>query len=39
MEWLTLLVVVILIAISGLYYLIKRAVKDALKEYFGVTTK
>ncbi len=35
MEWLPIVVVTILIAISGLYYIIKRAVKDALKEYFG----
>lgn len=35
MEWLSILVVTILIAILGLYYIIKRAVKDALKEYFS----
>ncbi len=35
MEWLPILVVTILIAILGLYYIIKRAVKDALKEYFS----
>ncbi len=34
MEWLPILVVTVLAAILGLYYIVKRAVKDALKEYF-----
>lgn len=34
MEWLPILVVTVLVAILGLYYIVKRAVKDALKEYF-----
>ena len=34
MEWLPITIIAILIAISALYYKIKKAVKDALKEYF-----
>lgn len=34
MEWLPILVVTVLVAILGLYYIVKRAVKDTLKEYF-----
>lgn len=39
MEWLPILVITILVAILGLYYIVKRAVKDALKEYFGENDK
>lgn len=39
MEWLPILVVTVLVAILGLYYIVKRAVKDALKEYFGENDK
>ncbi len=35
MEWLPIFVVVIFIVTLGLYYIIKKAVKDALKEYFS----
>lgn len=34
MEWLPSAVIAVLIAISALYYIVKKAVKDALKEYF-----
>ena len=34
MEWLPFVVIAVLIAISALYYIVKKAVKDALKEYF-----
>lgn len=34
MEWLPIFVVAVLAAILGLYYIVKRAVKDALEEYF-----
>ena len=34
MEWLPITVIAVLIAISALYYIDKKAVKDALKEYF-----
>ena len=34
MEWLSIAVIVILIIILGLYSVVKRAVKDALREYF-----
>ena len=34
MEWLPLAVIGILIIILGLYFIVKWAVKDALKEYF-----
>ncbi len=34
MEWLPIAVIVILIIILGLYSVVKRAVKDALREYF-----
>ena len=34
MEWLPITVIAVLIAISALYYIVKKAVKDALKEYF-----
>lgn len=34
MEWLPITVIAVLIAISAVYYIVKRAVKDALKEYF-----
>ena len=33
MEWLPIAVIVILIIILGLYSVVKRAVKDALREY------
>ena len=39
MEWLPITVIAVLIAISALYYIVKRAVKDALKEYFGENDK
>ena len=39
MEWLPIFVVAVLAAILGLYYIVKRAVKDALKEYFGENDK
>ena len=35
MEWLPLVVIGILIIILGLYFIVKWAVKDALKEYFS----
>lgn len=35
MEWLPLVVIGILIVILGLYFIVKWAVKDALKEYFN----
>lgn len=35
MEWLPIVVIGILIIILGLYFIVKRAVKDALKEYFS----
>ncbi|MDN0043172.1 MULTISPECIES: DUF6019 family protein [Mediterraneibacter] len=35
MEWLPLAVIGILIIILGLYFIVKWAVKDALKEYFN----
>ena len=34
MEWLPIFVVAVLAPILGLYYIVKRAVKDALEEYF-----
>lgn len=34
MEWLPIAVIAVLIAISAVYYIVKKAVKDALKEYF-----
>lgn len=34
MEWLPIVVIAILIVILGLYFIVKWAVKDALKEYF-----
>ena len=34
MEWLQIIVIAVLIVILGLYFIVKRAVKDALKEYF-----
>ena len=34
MEWLPIIVIAVLIVILGLYFIVKRAVKDALKEYF-----
>ena len=34
MEWLPITVIAVLIAISALYYIVKKAVKDALEEYF-----
>ena len=34
MEWLPLAVIGILIIILGIYFIVKWAVKDALKEYF-----
>ena len=34
MEWLPIAVIVILIIILGLYSVVKRAVKVALREYF-----
>ena len=34
MEWLPILVIAVLAAILGLYSIVKRAVKDALKEYY-----
>lgn len=34
MESLPIIIIVILILISGLYFIVKWAVKDALKEYF-----
>ncbi|MFQ6804453.1 MAG: DUF6019 family protein [Lachnospiraceae bacterium] len=35
MEWLPLAIIGILIIILGLYFIVKWAVKDALKEYFN----
>ena len=35
MEWLPLVAIGILIIILGLYFIVKWAVKDALKEYFN----
>lgn len=35
MEWLPLVVIGILIIILGLYFIVKWAVKDALKEYLN----
>ena len=34
MEWLPIIVIAVLIVILGLYFIVKQAVKDALKEYF-----
>ena len=34
MEWLSLAVIGVLIIILGVYFIVKWAVKDALKEYF-----
>ena len=34
MEWLPIAVIAILIVTLGLYFIVKWAVKDALKEYF-----
>ena len=34
MEWLPIAVITILIVTLGLYFIVKWAVKDALKEYF-----
>ena len=34
MEWLPSAVIAVLLAISEVYYIVKKAVKDALKEYF-----
>ncbi len=34
MEWLPIAVVAVLIVIVGIYFIVKKAVKDALKEYF-----
>lgn len=34
MEWLPIIIISILILILGLYSIVKRAVKDALREYF-----
>ena len=34
MEWLPLIVIAIFVGILGLYYIVKWAVKDALREYF-----
>ena len=34
MEWLPLVIIAIFIGVLGLYYIVKWAVKDALKEYF-----
>ena len=39
MEWLPITVIAVLIAISALYYIVKKAVKDALKEYFSEKDK
>lgn len=35
MEWLPLAIIGILIIILGLYFIVKWAVKDVLKEYFN----
>ena len=35
MDWLPFVVIGILIIILGLYFIVKWAVKDALKEYFN----
>ena len=35
MEWLPLAIIGILIIILGLFFIVKWAVKDALKEYFN----
>ena len=34
MEWLPIVVIAVLVVILGMYYIVKWAVKDALKEYF-----
>ena len=34
MEWIALIVLAIFVGILGLYYIVKWAVKDALREYF-----
>ena len=34
MEWLPFIVIAIFVGILGLYYIVKWAVKDALREYF-----
>lgn len=34
MEWLPAAVIAVLVIMFGLYEIVKRAVKDALKEYF-----
>ncbi len=34
MEWIALIVLAVFVAILGLYYIVKWAVKDALREYF-----
>ena len=39
MEWLPIFVVAILIAILGLYSIVKKAVRDALKEHLSSKDK
>ena len=39
MEWLPILVVTVLVAILGLYSIVKKAVRDALKEHLSSTDK
>ena len=39
MEWLPLMIIAIFIGALGLYYIVKWAVKDALKEYFKYKEK
>ena len=34
MEWIALIVIAVFAGILGLYYIVKWAVKDALREYF-----
>lgn len=34
MEWIALIVLAVFAGILGLYYIVKWAVKDALREYF-----
>ena len=39
MEWLPIIVIAVLIVILGLYFIVNRVVKDALKEYFENKSK
>ena len=39
MEWLPIVVIAVLVVILGMYYIVKWAVKDALKEYFKDKSK